>query len=111
MAELRQNMVTREWVIISDERARRPDDYIESHRQTITETQLFYDKSCPFCPGNEELDLELERLPSKDSWQTRVVNNKYPALSKEGELVRTSNGVHRNIYAPQQFLHLSFCGI
>ena len=27
MAELRQNMVTKEWVIIADERAKRPDDY------------------------------------------------------------------------------------
>ncbi len=97
MAELRQNMVTKEWVIISDERARRPVDYIESYKRTITETQSFYDKNCPFCVGNEELDLEVERFPLNGDWQTRVIYNKYPALSKEGELVRTFNGVHRNI--------------
>ncbi len=97
MAELRQNMVTKEWVIISDERAHRPDEYIESHKRAITETQVLQDPNCPFCPGNEELDLEIECLPKNTAWQTRVVYNRYPALSKEGALVRTFNGVHRNI--------------
>jgi len=97
MAELRQNMVTKEWVIIADERGKRPDDYIESHQRTITETQAFYDEKCPFCPGNEERDLEIECFPSDNDWQTRVIYNKYPALSKEGELLRTFNGVQRSI--------------
>jgi UDPglucose--hexose-1-phosphate uridylyltransferase len=97
MAELRQNMVTKEWVIIADERAKRPDDYIESHKHSTTETQTFFDPACPFCPGNEELDLEIECFPPNGSWQTRVVYNKFPALSKEGNLIRTFNGVHRTI--------------
>lgn len=97
MAELRQNMVTKEWVIIADDRAKRPDDYIESHKRNTTETQPFYDPSCPFCPGNEELDLEVERMPSEGEWQTRVVYNRYPALSNEGELTRTFDGVYRRI--------------
>ena len=97
MAELRQNMVTKEWVIIADERAKRPDDYVEADRYNITETQTFYDPNCPFCPGNEELDLEIERLPPTGDWQTRVVYNKYPALSKDGDLARTFDGVHRRI--------------
>ncbi len=97
MAELRQNMVTKEWVIIADERAKRPDDYIESHQQAITETQTLYDPDCPFCPKNEELDLEIECFPAKGAWQTRAVHNRYPALSKDGNLSRTFKGVHRKI--------------
>lgn len=97
MTELRQNMVTKEWVIIAHERANRPDDYIESQSHATTDTQTLYDPSCPFCPGNEELDLEIECFPAQNGWQTRAVYNKYPALSKEGELVRTFNGVCRSL--------------
>jgi UDPglucose--hexose-1-phosphate uridylyltransferase len=57
MTELRQNMATKEWVIIADERAKRPDDYIESHTHVTTEMQEPFDPNCPFCPGNEERDL------------------------------------------------------
>lgn len=97
MPELRQNMVTKEWVIISDERAKRPDQYIEPQTHVITENQPFYDQTCPFCPGNEEIDLEIERMPQTGPWQTRVVHNKFPALSIHGELARTFDGVHRRI--------------
>lgn len=97
MTELRQNMATKEWVIIASDRAKRPDNYVESQERTLTEEYPSFDPTCPFCPGNEELDLEVERLPATDSWQTRVVYNKYPALSREGELLRTYNGVHRQI--------------
>jgi UDPglucose--hexose-1-phosphate uridylyltransferase len=47
-----------------------------------------YDPSCPFCPGNEHLlptiiaETPMEVPPG---WQTRVVNNKYPALSPDGD--------------------------
>jgi UDPglucose--hexose-1-phosphate uridylyltransferase len=96
MAELRQNMVTKEWVIIADERAKRPDHYIEARERSRTEFLPAHDSSCPFCPGNEELDLEIERMPETDAWQTRVVYNRYPAL-KDGELNRTFDGVHRRM--------------
>jgi UDPglucose--hexose-1-phosphate uridylyltransferase len=98
MAELRQNMVTKEWVIIADERAKRPDDYYIENRERVTTASLPpHDPKCPFCPGNEELGLEIERLPAQSSWHTRVVYNKYPALSKDGELIRAFDGVHRRI--------------
>jgi UDPglucose--hexose-1-phosphate uridylyltransferase len=97
MAELRQNMATKEWVIIADERAKRPSAYIEVQKPVITETQLFHDPDCPFCPGNEELDLEVERFPLSGKWQTRVVRNRYPALSQVGSVSRTFDGVHRSI--------------
>ena len=65
MSEFRQNMATKDWVIIATERAKRPHDYIEPQRHLTTETQTFYDPTCPFCPGNEELELEIERLPAQ----------------------------------------------
>lgn len=97
MPELRQNMVTKQWVIIASERAKRPDNYAEPHSGILTDDAPVYDPSCPFCPNNEELDLELERFPNKGPWQTRVVTNKFPALSREGDPIRSFDGVHRQI--------------
>jgi len=97
MTELRQNMATKEWVVIASERVKRPDDYVTAQLPVIDSSLPEYDPHCPFCPGNEEHDLEVARYPATDPWQTRVVNNRYPALSVEGDLVRTYNGVHRLI--------------
>jgi UDPglucose--hexose-1-phosphate uridylyltransferase len=96
MPELRQNMATKEWVIIATERARRPSDFVQPSR-TLTEARPEWDAACPFCPGNEENDLEVMRIPSHGPWQVRIVGNKYPALQRYGERMRTFDGVHRQI--------------
>ncbi len=96
MGELRQNMATKEWVIIASERAKRPHEFAmpaEFSRRHLPE----WDESCPFCPGNEESDLEVLRLPQAGEWQVRVVRNRYPALAVEGDVERHFDGVHRNI--------------
>jgi UDPglucose--hexose-1-phosphate uridylyltransferase len=96
MPELRQNIATKEWVIIATERAKRPEDFVQpSH--VLIEQQPEWDADCPFCPGNEELDLEVMRIPEQGPWELRVVRNKYPALRREGERVRSFDGVHRQI--------------
>lgn len=95
MPELRQNIVTREWVIIARERAKRPNVFAESEQIPLSEERAEHDPTCPFCPGNEELDLEIERYPEEGAWQTRVVLNKFPALNQEGVPERRFSGVHR----------------
>jgi UDPglucose--hexose-1-phosphate uridylyltransferase len=98
MSELRQNIATKEWVIIASERARRPNDFIARAEQGHSTTNRpIYDAQCPFCPGNEEPELEIARLPQHTPWQTRVVHNKYPALAIAGEPSRTFSGVERHI--------------
>ena len=97
MAELRQNLATREWVIIASERARRPNAYAETPNRIRTHERSEHDLTCPFCPGNEELDLEVCRTPLVGPWATRVVRNKYPALALDGPLTRAFNGVERRI--------------
>jgi UDPglucose--hexose-1-phosphate uridylyltransferase len=97
MAELRQNLATREWVIIASERAKRPNAYAESQDRPRTHDRPEHDPNCPFCVGNEELDLEQDRDPPTGPWQTRVVLNKYPALHLDGTLARNFNGVERSI--------------
>jgi UDPglucose--hexose-1-phosphate uridylyltransferase len=96
MPELRQNIATKEWVIIATERAKRPEDFVQPARP-LTEDRPEQEADCPFCPGNEEPDLEVMRVPEHGPWQLRVVRNKYPALQREGERVRTFDGVHRQI--------------
>ncbi len=97
MSELRQNIVTKEWVIIASERAKRPNAFAEPEQATLTHDYQPYDSSCPFCPGNEELDLEVDRMPREGAWKTRVVRNRFPALAEEGELKRTNQGVRRRM--------------
>ncbi len=55
-----------------------------------------YDERCPFCPGHEQ-DLPpvlLEYGRGDSSWQIRVVENKYPALTPEGDLKRVCQGIY-----------------
>ena len=51
MSELRYNIVTGDWVIIALERARRPGDFKQAKKPEGELPQ--YEKSCPFCAGNE----------------------------------------------------------
>jgi UDPglucose--hexose-1-phosphate uridylyltransferase len=70
VAELRQDPVTRDWVIINPERARRPGDEEAGGER------------CPFCPGNEDLTPSAVDVMSDESgrWSVRAVPNRYPAL-------------------------------
>jgi UDPglucose--hexose-1-phosphate uridylyltransferase len=54
------------------------------------------DPECPFCPGQEEATLEIERIPG-ENWQVRVVRNKYPALASEGARERSFEGIYRHV--------------
>lgn len=96
MSELRQNMATKEWVVIAGERAKRPDEYA-SHERGLTGERPAWVTDCPFCPGNEEPDLEVARVPEKGEWRVRVVRNKYPALDVRADLVRELDGPRRSI--------------
>jgi len=95
MHELRLNLITREWVIISTERARRPEDFRQRRDKKILPE---IDQSCPFCPGNEhKTPDEIMRMPDDGSWLIRVIPNKFAAFSSEGERIRKSDGLKQLI--------------
>lgn len=96
MSELRQNLATKEWVIIALERAKRPHEFVDSARKACGDGPA-WDPKCPFCPGNEEDDLEVLRLPKEGPWNVRIVGNRYPALSVDGTLERQYIGLLRRI--------------
>jgi UDPglucose--hexose-1-phosphate uridylyltransferase len=87
MSELRQNFMTKEWVLISAERAKRPDQMAV---RRVAKPAVSYSPNCPFCPGNEDkTPPEILRLPDGNGWKARVVPNKYSALSPEAKPDRT----------------------
>jgi UDPglucose--hexose-1-phosphate uridylyltransferase len=93
VSELRLNLVTRAWVIIAKERAKRPEDFKRVKAGKSLPERL---DTCPFCPGNEDkTPRESFRLDGKDGWKIRVVDNKFPALSNLGERRRVREGSKR----------------
>ena len=96
MPELRHNVLTREWVIIATERAKRPEDFIKKRKEK--KTLPAYVATCPFCPGNENLTPpETYVVPDTSSWRVRVTPNKFAALSYQGERRRAIQGIRRTV--------------
>jgi len=96
MPELRQNLATKEWVIVSTERAKRPEDFISRKEKKVIPA---FSEKCPFCPGNEA-QTPPEKFAIKDAsgtWRVRVTNNKFAALSENIEhIVHKEDGTMRS---------------
>ena len=93
MPELRKDPILGRWVIISTDRAKRPNDF---SREPVKLKGGF----CPFCYGNESktppevLAYRPNGAPRDTSdWTVRVVPNKFPALGIEGNLNRQAEGM------------------
>jgi UDPglucose--hexose-1-phosphate uridylyltransferase len=93
---MRQNLITREWVIIATERAKRPDQFARQRDQKNLPQHV---AQCPFCTGNEETHTAGETYRSTDgtTWKVRVVPNRYPALTSVGRRRRTVDGIYRSM--------------
>jgi UDPglucose--hexose-1-phosphate uridylyltransferase len=83
MQQFRKDPVSGRWVIISAERAQRPQHH--AVRESSANTG-----PCPFCAGNEAMTpppvlvYQDEEAPAgKSLWKVRVVPNKYPALASD----------------------------
>jgi UDPglucose--hexose-1-phosphate uridylyltransferase len=94
LPELRKDPITNRWVIISTDRAKRPNDFV---RESV---EIKGKGMCPFCYGNEgKTPPELLAYArngggaNTPGWTVRVVPNKFPALGIEGELDRSGEGL------------------
>lgn len=91
-SELRLNMATRQWVIFSPARRKRPRDFHvdAGEREKVPP----YEEGCPFCPGNDSFlpPILFEDAGPDGTWRTRVVNNKFPALTPRGGTRRIPRG-------------------
>lgn len=89
ISELRQDLVTGEWIVVATGRARRPDDFAKPRdREQIPESA----EGCPFetlhenakavyTSAGERFAYPGEHRPDTDApWWLEVVPNKYPAF-------------------------------
>lgn len=93
--EIRQNKATKEWVIFAPARGKRPHDF---QKRRVEDAQVPpHDANCPFCPGNEAMLPTIIKQwggEAGDQWQTRVVPNKFPALTPDGSIERYTRGIN-----------------
>ncbi|KAJ1390512.1 HIT-like superfamily [Sesbania bispinosa] len=77
--QLRKDTVWNRWVIFSPARAKRPSDFKSKSPSDPNPNTI-----CPFCIGHEhECAPEIFRVPPEDpNWRIRVIQNLYPALSR-----------------------------
>ena len=96
MSELRYNIISRDWVVIATDRAKRPLDFVKSKKET--EPSPEHKDDCPFCPGNEgDGSDETLRFGDKKSWRVRSIYNKFPAFSPKVEIKRFNEGIHHSV--------------
>ncbi|MDA1016107.1 MAG: galactose-1-phosphate uridylyltransferase [Planctomycetota bacterium] len=94
MPELRKDPIVGRWVIIAPDRVKRPQDFEHNFERTAHAFD-------PFAEGNESATppeilayREAGTPRNGPGWRVRVVPNKFPALSVEGELERRGDGIY-----------------
>jgi len=97
MSELRYNIMSKDWVIIASERAKRPHDFKKA-KPAAAQPSVEKKADCPFCPGNEAASgPDVARIGNAKSWKVRTVQNKFPALSRETKPGRAVAGPYKKI--------------
>lgn len=93
MPQFRQDITTRDWVIIATERAKRPDQF---KKEKKAEYVPAHNPDCPFCTGNEnKTPPDVFTIKDGDKWKVRVFPNKFAAVVPDGETVREKKGIFR----------------
>ncbi len=97
MPELRKDPLVGRWVIISTERAKRPDEFLDLE----TPEQEPPQEDCPFCEGHEaKTSPEIRAIrpagsrPNSPGWNVRVVPSIAPVLRIEGDLKQEKQGIY-----------------
>lgn len=97
MPELRKDPIIGRWVIISTERAKRPNDFVKSHDAASSPPE----EDCPFCEHKEDKTpteifaiRDKQNSINKPGWKVRVVPSISPFLEKETELWRRGIGLY-----------------
>lgn len=114
-SELRQDIVTGDWVIIATARSKRPIDFVRSHEETKSEKEVEVDIFERPEESGQEKDVLIYRQEDGE-WSLRVFPNKYPAVSR-GKAVRslaegpyfamTGVGYHEVIVTRDRTRHLA----
>lgn len=115
-SELRQDIVTGDWVVIATGRARRPEDFSKNGKGIENENLDNID-DCLFCDpekSGQEKDVLIYKRPD-GNWSLRVFPNKFPAFShadnfkklEEGPyFAMTGTGYHEVVVTRDHFHHM-----
>ncbi|WP_242834240.1 galactose-1-phosphate uridylyltransferase [Clostridium pasteurianum] len=87
---MRINPISKETVIMSENRSKRPTDF-SSNKNGIEKMEFKDD--CPFCIANQHMTAE-KIYDSKGSYPVTVVENKYPIVSKKEDTKSNIYGFH-----------------
>jgi len=80
LSELRQDLITGDWVVIANSRDKRPDEFQVEAKSSENSGQ----ENCLFCDpekSGQEKDVLIYNTNDGD-WSLRVFPNKYPAFSR-----------------------------
>ncbi len=86
ISELRQDIITGDWVVIAKARAQKPENF-----KNPEEKNVILDKdNCPFCfpEKTEQKKDTLIYYRDDGEWSLRVFPNKFPAFTRESNIVR-----------------------
>lgn len=92
MPQLRQNIITGDWVVIAPERAKRPQDFVIPRGVKVADK-----KKCPFCVGSEGYKSN-ERIGKAATENIYVIENRYPAFIDD-----ESKSSQRSFYLEHSF--------
>ena len=118
MSELRHDPLSKRWVIIANERSRRPEDFADAAERAARRAASA--RSVPEARTRRRGRSRAIRpgggAANGPGWEVRVIPNKYPALSIEGTLDRQGVGLYDRmrgvgaheviIESPQHDLHM-----
>ncbi len=101
MSEFRQNPITKNWVLIAPARGKRPDQY---KTYSVMHGVPEVDAGCVFCPGNEDKNPGILKIPKEGDWEIRIIPNKFASLEhttvyrhKEFYVSHSGDGEHEVI--------------
>jgi len=75
--ELRQNIITGDWVVIAPERAKRPNDFVFPESVKVTKKE-----ECPFCIDSPGYKAN-EKVRKAKTENFYVIENKFPAFVED----------------------------
>ncbi|GFP74043.1 galactose-1-phosphate uridylyltransferase [Clostridium fungisolvens] len=88
MNEIRIDNITGKQVIIATNRRSRPIDNKNIQQKQVNSKLQYSHSECPFCKGNEaETPCEILKI-GDENWSVRVVKNKYPTVTEDGDTIR-----------------------
>ncbi len=85
-SELRQDLVSGDWIVIAPKRAKRPEQLLKKEKRIKAAKE-----DCPFeNPQKSGHGESILAYPDSNNWQVKVVQNKYPAFAHKNIHVKVS---------------------